>query len=101
MTTVLGTTIKGPEAAVYPINNVKWGRVLPEMSKAIHRSSGCCAMYGMTGTEFNSGIAQCGACTVRINGKPARSCLLPIGSTGDRKIITIDKMAQRRSRMRG
>jgi aerobic-type carbon monoxide dehydrogenase small subunit (CoxS/CutS family) len=38
---------------------------------------------------------------VRINGKPARSCLLPIGSTDDRKIITIDKMAQRRSRMRG
>ena len=86
---------------MYPINNVKWGRVLPEMSKAIHRSSGCCAMYGMTGTEFNSGIAQCGACTVRINGKPARSCLLPIGSTGDRKIITIDKIGATEIQMRG
>ena len=49
-------------------------------------------MYGMTGTKFNSGIAQCGACTVQIDGKPARSCLLPIGSTGDRKIITIEKI---------
>ena len=37
-------------------------------------------VLGMTGTKFGCGIAQCGACTVHIDGKPVRSCMLPIGS---------------------
>ena len=45
---------------------------------------------GLTGTKFGCGIAQCGACTVQIDGEPVRSCLLPIGSIGDRKITTIE-----------
>ena len=47
-------------------------------------------VLGMTGTKFGCGIAQCGACTVHIDGKPVRSCLLPIGAIGDRAITTIE-----------
>jgi isoquinoline 1-oxidoreductase alpha subunit len=47
-------------------------------------------VLGMTGTKFGCGIAQCGACTVQIDGEPVRSCLLPIGSIGDRKVSTIE-----------
>jgi isoquinoline 1-oxidoreductase subunit alpha len=47
-------------------------------------------ILGMTGTKFGCGIAQCGACTVHIDGKPVRSCALPIGSVGARKITTIE-----------
>ena len=47
-------------------------------------------VLGMTGTKFGCGIAQCGACTVHIDGKPVRSCLLPVGAIGDRSITTIE-----------
>jgi isoquinoline 1-oxidoreductase subunit alpha len=47
-------------------------------------------VLGMTGTKFGCGIAQCGACTVHIDGNPVRSCLLPIGAIGDRAVTTIE-----------
>jgi hypothetical protein len=47
-------------------------------------------ILGMTGTKFGCGIAQCGACTVHIDGKPVRSCLLPVGAIGDRAVTTIE-----------
>jgi isoquinoline 1-oxidoreductase subunit alpha len=47
-------------------------------------------ILGLTGTKFGCGIAQCGACTVHIDGKPARSCLLSVGSVGDRAVTTIE-----------
>jgi isoquinoline 1-oxidoreductase alpha subunit len=47
-------------------------------------------VLGMTGTKFGCGIAQCGACTVHIDGNPVRSCLLPVGSIGNKAITTIE-----------
>jgi isoquinoline 1-oxidoreductase subunit alpha len=47
-------------------------------------------VLGLTGTKFGCGIAQCGACTVHLDGKPLRSCLLAIGTVGDRAVTTIE-----------
>jgi isoquinoline 1-oxidoreductase subunit alpha len=47
-------------------------------------------VLGMTGTKFGCGIAQCGACTVDIDGAAVRSCMLPIGAVGDKAITTIE-----------
>jgi isoquinoline 1-oxidoreductase alpha subunit len=44
----------------------------------------------MTGTKFGCGIAQCGACTVQLDGKPTRSCVLPVGSVGAKAVTTIE-----------
>lgn len=47
-------------------------------------------VLGMTGTKFGCGIAQCGACTVHLDGQAVRSCQLSVGSAGDRPITTIE-----------
>ena len=47
-------------------------------------------IFGMTGTKFGCGIAQCGACTVHIDGKAVRSCVLPISEVRNRAITTIE-----------
>ena len=47
-------------------------------------------VLALTGTKFGCGIAQCGACTVHLDGVPVRSCLLPVSAVGDRKITTIE-----------
>jgi len=47
-------------------------------------------VLGMTGTKYGCGIAQCGACTVHLDGKPVRSCLLAVGTVGDRAVTTIE-----------
>jgi isoquinoline 1-oxidoreductase alpha subunit len=47
-------------------------------------------VLGLTGTKFGCGIAQCGACTVHLDGNAVRSCLLPVGSIGERAITTIE-----------
>jgi isoquinoline 1-oxidoreductase alpha subunit len=47
-------------------------------------------VLGMTGTKFGCGIAQCGACTVHVDGKAVRSCLLPVSVIGNRAITTIE-----------
>jgi len=44
----------------------------------------------MTGTKFGCGIAQCGACTVHLDGKPTRSCRLPVSAIGDKAVTTIE-----------
>ncbi len=49
---------------------------------------------GLTGTKYGCGIAQCGACTVMIDGVPTRSCQVPLNSVGGRKITTIEGLAQ-------
>ena len=50
---------------------------------------------GLTGTKFGCGIAQCGACTVFMDGKPLRSCTLPVSEVGDAKITTIEGLQGR------
>ncbi len=47
----------------------------------------------LCGTKYGCGVAQCGACTVHLNGVPVRSCVLPISSVGDSKITTIEGLS--------
>ncbi len=47
----------------------------------------------MTGTKFGCGMALCGACTVHIDGVPARSCITPISSIANKKITTIEGLS--------
>jgi isoquinoline 1-oxidoreductase alpha subunit len=47
----------------------------------------------LTGTKYGCGIAQCGACTVHIDGVATRSCQVPVNSVGNRKITTIEALA--------
>lgn len=49
---------------------------------------------GMTGTKFGCGIAQCGACTVHLNGRATRSCVLPIQSLEGANITTIEGLSE-------
>ncbi|HUQ15403.1 MAG TPA: (2Fe-2S)-binding protein [Gemmatimonadales bacterium] len=51
---------------------------------------------GLTGTKFGCGIAQCGACTVHIDGKPVRSCVMPAGAVKG-AVTTIEGLAPDRS----
>jgi isoquinoline 1-oxidoreductase alpha subunit len=49
---------------------------------------------GLTGTKYGCGIAQCGACTVHVDGVATRSCALPVGSfNADQKIVTIEALS--------
>jgi isoquinoline 1-oxidoreductase alpha subunit len=48
---------------------------------------------GMTGTKFGCGIAQCGACTVHIDGQAMRSCSVPVGSIGNAAVTTIEGLS--------
>ena len=44
----------------------------------------------LTGTKFGCGAAQCGACTVHLDGKPVRACVTPVSSVGGRAVTTIE-----------
>lgn len=48
---------------------------------------------GLTGTKFGCGIAQCGACTVHIDGQPRRSCITPLSSVAGKEITTIEGLS--------
>jgi isoquinoline 1-oxidoreductase subunit alpha len=50
---------------------------------------------GLSGTKFGCGIAMCGACTVFIDGKPLRSCALPVSTLGEREVTTIEGLSGR------
>jgi isoquinoline 1-oxidoreductase subunit alpha len=47
-------------------------------------------VLGFTGTKFGCGMAQCGACTVHLDGQPVRSCITPVSTVGTRKVRTIE-----------
>ncbi|NKJ38453.1 (2Fe-2S)-binding protein [Rhizobium sp. SG570] len=51
-------------------------------------------LLGMTGTKYGCGIAQCGACTVHIDGRAVRSCVMPVSAVGDRNITTIEAVGK-------
>jgi len=51
-------------------------------------------VLGMTGTKFGCGIAQCGACTVHVDGQAVRSCVLPVGALVGRAVTTIEAIAK-------
>ncbi len=50
-------------------------------------------LVGLVGTKFGCGMAQCGACTVHLDGKPIRSCITPASSVGAGKITTIEGLS--------
>jgi isoquinoline 1-oxidoreductase subunit alpha len=48
---------------------------------------------GLTGTKYGCGIAQCGACTVHVDGKAVRSCVMPVSAVVGKRITTIEGLA--------
>jgi isoquinoline 1-oxidoreductase subunit alpha len=50
-------------------------------------------LLGLTGTKYGCGMAQCGACTVHLDGSPVRSCVTPVSAVGARKITTIEGLS--------
>ena len=48
---------------------------------------------GLTGTKFGCGMAQCGACTVHLDGEPIRSCVTPVSAVGKKKVTTIEGLS--------
>jgi isoquinoline 1-oxidoreductase alpha subunit len=51
-------------------------------------------VLGLTGTKYGCGIAQCGACTVHLDGRAVRSCVLPVTAVGNRPVVTIEAVGQ-------
>ena len=51
---------------------------------------------GLTGTKFGCGIAQCGACTVHVDGEARRSCVMPIGEMANRSITTVESLGAKK-----
>ena len=49
-------------------------------------------LLGLTGTKFGCGVAACGACTVLVDGQPARSCVVPLGTLTGKRITTIEAL---------
>jgi len=48
---------------------------------------------GLTGTKYACGIAQCGACTVQVDGQPVRSCVVPVAAVAGKSVTTIESLA--------
>ena len=49
---------------------------------------------GLTGTKFGCGIAQCGACTVHLEGRAIRSCITPVSTVAGKKVVTIEGLSE-------
>ena len=50
---------------------------------------------GLVGTKYGCGIAQCGACTVHVNGSATRSCVYPVSAIGNSQVITIEGLSEK------
>src|ERR1044072_7089120 len=50
---------------------------------------------GLTGTKYGCGIAQCGACTVHLDGNPVRSCSIPVSAVNGQKVVTIEGLSEK------
>jgi len=50
-------------------------------------------VVGLTGTKYGCGVAQCGACTVHVNGEPMRSCSVPVSAAAGKRITTIEGLS--------
>ena len=50
--------------------------------------------FGLTGTKFGCGIAQCGACTVHVGGVATRSCILPVSGVAGKEVLTIEGLSK-------
>ena len=50
-------------------------------------------LLGLTGTKFGCGVAQCGACTVHVNGQPVRACITPVSSIQGKQVTTIEGLS--------
>lgn len=51
-------------------------------------------VLGLTGTKYGCGIAQCGVCTVHLDGQAVRSCVLPVSAVAGRKVTTIEAVGE-------
>lgn len=54
-------------------------------------------LANLTGTKYGCGIAQCGACTVHLNGNPVRSCSIPVSAAATQKITTVEGLSENNS----
>ena len=52
---------------------------------------------GLTGTKYGCGVAQCGSCTVHLDGEPVRSCSIPVSAAAGKRITTIEGLSRNRS----
>lgn len=50
-------------------------------------------LVGLTGTKFGCGVAQCGACTVHLEGAPVRACVVPLASVNGKSVVTIEGLS--------
>ena len=55
----------------------------------------------LTGPQFGCGLAQCGACSVLLNGKEVRSCIIPLSAVGDKEIVTLEGLSARWAKQKG
>ncbi|MBL7858034.1 MAG: (2Fe-2S)-binding protein [Cyclobacteriaceae bacterium] len=54
-------------------------------------------LVGLTGTKYGCGVAQCGACTIHMNGLPVRSCSIPVSTAVNKEITTIEGLSENNS----